>query len=86
MNDEELKAKIRVLLEPAFDTLVESAFTMAQAVVKTLPENMPAELRAKILDDTIKSNGEQLKAAFKQAVPSDFEQKLKEEMNKNGKS
>lgn len=84
MNDDELKANLRKTLEPVFDVLVDSTFELAKAIDKSLPCDMPADTRKQVLSTVLKNNADLLKESFKQYVPEDFEQKLKEELDKHG--
>lgn len=84
MNDDELKASVKEALKPVYELLVSNTLILVRSIEKALPSDVPVNAREKIIDTIVKSNGAQLEASFKQAVPADFEQKLKEELDKYG--
>ena len=79
--ENELKSAIRKTLEPVFESLVDLTFNTFKSVEDNLPADMPHDAKKKIIEDVIKAHGEQLKAAVEQAMPKDFDAKLKEAVN-----
>lgn len=69
------------LLQPFFDQLVDTTVSCYLTLVNNLPEDMPDDAKLDIVKGVIENQSKVMINGIKQAVPEDFEQKIKEAYN-----
>lgn len=78
---EDLRQTVRQSLEPVLDLLTDRVMTIVNAMQNNVPKDLSDKARSDLINGIIKQNADSLKVSIEQAVPKDFEAKLKEAVN-----
>lgn len=81
INNDKLKAMIRELLEPVFESITEQSFKVFKALNDNL-KDVPDDQREHIIKDIIIKTRDGMINNITKGIPTDLEAKLKEAANK----
>ena len=81
MTNDKIKQLARELLQPVYDTLVDTCVTIYSPVAENLPNSLSDEQKLEMIKGILDAQSKSIQESMKASLPEDFEQKLKEAYN-----